>query len=153
MGKQSIRLLTASAFAFVGLAIYVYLYLFVAPRLLNSRKTTQTYAGFYIQNLSFIGKISNLHCGTNGLSVDSYAEHCRFNVSPSNIKQFTRMNQLLPKDCVEVDLSANGVSDSTAWWRPLDFETGAECYSKEDADLFNLLYSPSNQLAFIRKSD
>lgn len=138
-----------------GFIAYVLLITFAAPRLLNTQSVVPTYAGFYLQYPNLVGKVSNLQCVTNSRDRTDYAysHHCRFNVNSSNIEQFIRESQLLNQDgeCYSMD-SPNVGRYPPASWEPSDVQEGGECYTRKH-DSMLLLYSPTNQLAYMQEND
>jgi hypothetical protein len=137
---------------------------FAVPRLLNTRSVIPTYAGFYIQYPNLVGKVSDLECVTNSRDRAAYAysHHCRFNVNLANIEQFIRESQLLPHDeCYSMSAPHVGEYPPTVSWKPLDAQEGGKGYINNQfrgasgafVDQLLLLYSPSNQLAYMQAND
>ena len=178
-GFFSLRLLVACATAVpLCFIAYIVLLVFAVPPLLNSGSAIPTYAGFYIQYLGRSGKVSNLRCFTNGLSVDGYGYYCRFKMNSSNIRQFARNLRLESGKLVASNLrveSGTLVADyecdqsfynidspldissypERGWWKPLELEEGGQvqCYSKVSNYVIEVVYSPVSQIAYIRHSD
>ncbi|MEP0874153.1 hypothetical protein NDA01_31135, partial [Trichocoleus desertorum AS-A10] len=144
--------------------VYVLLVASAVPRLLNTHSVVSTYAGFYIQYPNLVGKVSNLQCVTNSRdrTDEGYSHHCRFNVNSSNIEQFIRESQLLSQDgeCYNMDGPHVG-GYSPASWKPSGVQEGGECYINDQyrgvpgayVDQVLLLYSPTNQLAYMQAND
>lgn len=166
MAKLSPRLLIACAVAVpLGFITYIVLFLFAVPHLLNSRSAIPTYTGFSIQYLGLIGKVSNLHCFTNGLSANGFRYYCRFKTRPSNIKPFARDMRLESgklvygaNKCDPSDIGLNSALDIASypeWWKPSELEIGGQvqCYSTTSNDTIELVYSPVSQIAYLRDSD
>lgn len=148
-----------------GFIAYILLITFAAPRLLNTHSVVPTYAGFYLQYPSLVGKVSNLQCVTNSRDRTDYAysHHCRFNVNVSNIQQFIRKSKLLSQDgeCYGIDAPHVGEYRLTASWEPSDVQEGGKCYVNDQfrvapgssVDQLLLLYSPTSHLAYMQAND
>jgi len=167
-GFISIRLLIACAIAVpLCFIAYIVLFVFAVPPLLNSGSAIPTYAGFYIQYLGRIGRVSNLRCFSNGLSGDGYGYYCRFKMNSSNIRQFARGMRLEPGklamdnyECDPLDIDADSPPDidsypERGWWKPSELEKRGQvqCYSKVSNDVIEVAYSPVSQIVYIRHSD
>ncbi|MBD1903630.1 hypothetical protein NDI44_27560 [Trichocoleus sp. DQ-A3] len=166
MKKLSLRLLTACVIAF-PLCFYGYiaLLIFAVPRLLGSGSAFPTYSGFYLQHPSLVGKASNLQCVNNNPNdaSDGYSYYCRFNVNSSNIEQFIKEKKFVvrkfPEDCDSMNVAASGgyYSPEPQWSGP-ELEVGRVCYAATHNKYDNtsrtyLIYSPKNQLAYLKGTD
>ncbi|MEP0874152.1 hypothetical protein NDA01_31130 [Trichocoleus desertorum AS-A10] len=161
MEKQLLRFLIVCAIVVPYCFItYLSLLSFAVPRLLNTRSAIPTSAGFYIQYPNLVGKASNIQCVTNGQNADyGYSYSCRFNVNLSNIEKFIEQKRLLAQDfeaCRDMDGPPKmGVYSPAPSWEPLDLKEGGECYTRSQFanDSMLLLYSPTNQLAYMQEND
>jgi hypothetical protein len=147
-----VRLLIACFVAFPAcFIVWLCLFYLAVPSLLKANNVIPNYIGFYIQYPRLVGRVNNLQCTADidGIVADGFYYFCRFNVKSANVEQFVR-NMALSSGSTCNRLYEQ--APEKPWWNPSEAR-GGQCYFRNHADHMTLLYSPTNQLAYIIDSD